>query len=76
MIITGAAYISQLLNVIYTLQELNVYGNNIGDDGMAVISESLQHNKSLTQLTVAKCGLSVKGTIVCLQILSDYNKVV
>ena len=65
MIITGAVCISQLLNVTHTLQELNLYNNDIGDDGMIAISEALQHNKSLTTLTVGQCGLSSKGTIVC-----------
>ena len=44
---------------------LNVSRNDIGDDGMAVISEALQHNKSLATLELWKCGLSVKGTVVC-----------
>ena len=65
MSITGAVYISQLLNVTHTLQELNMRDNDIGDDGMAVISEALQHNKSFTRLSVVQCGLSVKGTVVC-----------
>ena len=65
MIITGAEYISQLLNVTHTLQCLNISGNDIGDDGMAVISGALQHNKSLTGLFLSSCGLSVKGTVVC-----------
>ena len=65
MIITGAVYISQLLNITHTLQELNIGSNDISDDGMAVISEALQHNKSLTTLVVIQCGLSVKGTVVC-----------
>ena len=65
MIITGAMYISQLLNVTHTLQVLNIMDNNIGDVGMAVISETLQHNKSLTRLRIEQCGLSVKGTVVC-----------
>ena len=64
LIITGAMYISQLLNVTHTLQSLNISSNHIGDDGMAVISEALQHNKSLTTLRVELCGLSVKGTVV------------
>ena len=64
IVITGAVYISQLLNVTHTLQVLDLYNNDIGDDGMAVISEALQHNRSLTTLGVAKCGLSVKGTVV------------
>ena len=65
MIITGAVYISQLLYVTHTLQDLEMEGNDIGDEGMAVISEALQHNKSLTTLGVGQCGLSVKGTVVC-----------
>jgi len=65
MIIIGAVYISQLLNITHTLQNLSMSYNDIGDDGMAVISETLQHNKSLTALRVAQCGLSVKGTVVC-----------
>ena len=64
MIITGAVYISQLLNVTHTLQDLNTGFNYIGDEGMAVISEALQHNKSLTALRVEQCGLSVEGTVV------------
>ena len=55
VIITGSA----------TLRVLSVSGNDIGDDLMAVISEALQHNKSLTTLEVQHCGLSVKGTVVC-----------
>ena len=65
MIITGAVYISQLLNVTHTLQELFMSWNDIGDDGMKVISEALQHNKSLTTLWVKECGLSMQGTVVC-----------
>ena len=65
IVITGAVYISQLLNITHTLQELNMSSNDIGDDGMAVISEALQHNKSLTTLWVAECGLSVKGIVLC-----------
>ena len=59
-----------MLNVIITgsatLRELDVSYNDISDDGMALISEALQHNKSLTTLRVAECGLSVKGTVVCI----------
>ena len=65
IVITVAVYISQLLNVTHTLQELFMIRNDIGDDGMAVISEALQHNKSLTILGIRQCGLSVKGTVVC-----------
>ena len=63
MVIVGAKYISQLLNVTHTLQELKIGTNNIGDDGIAVISKALQHNKSFTTLWVGHCGLSAKGTV-------------
>ena len=65
MIIAGAVYISQLLNVTPTLQCLDMGNDDIGDEGMAIISEALQHNRSLTTLEVIQCGLSVKGTVVC-----------
>ena len=55
VIITGSA----------TLRELYVSYNDIGDEGMVVTSEALQHNKSLTTLGVRWCGLSMKGTVVC-----------
>ena len=41
MIIKGAVYISQLLNVTPTLQWLDINCNDIGDDGMEIISEAL-----------------------------------
>ena len=53
-VITGSA----------TLRVLDVSENDICDEGMAIISEALQHNKSLTVLKVSRCGLSVKGSIV------------
>ena len=62
MIIVGGKYISQLLNVTHTLQQLYIGRNNIGDDGIAVISEALQHNKSFTTLRIEQCGLSPKGS--------------
>ena len=61
-IITGTVYISQLLLVTPTFKELIINHNYIGDDGMAVISEVLQYNSSLTTMHVAECGLSVKGS--------------
>ena len=44
-----------------TLRVLRVGGNKIGDDGISMISEELQHNNSLTELSVANCGISAKG---------------
>ena len=54
VIITGSA----------ALRVLNVNNNDIGDDGMAIISKALLHHRSLTTLKVAGCGLSMKGSYV------------
>ena len=64
MITTGAIAISKLLLRNYTLQVLNVNLNTIGDDGISVIVEQLQHITSLTKLYVVQCGLSVKGMFI------------
>ena len=36
--------------------------NPISDDGISLIVEGLQCNKTLTELYVMECGLSAKGT--------------
>ena len=67
MIITGAIAVSKLLMGNHSLQKLNVCRNNIGDDGISVIAEQLQHITTLNTLNVTSCGLSVKGsyTVLC-----------
>ena len=67
MITTGAIAVNKILMGNCTLQVLNVSSNTIGDDGISVIVEQLQHITTLTELDVTKCGLSVKGTIVCVK---------
>ena len=47
-----------------TLRKLNVSLNHIGDNGVLVITEGLQSNKTLATLDVSQCGLSVKGTVL------------
>ena len=63
IVITGAVYISELLKVTHTLQVLSMWGNDVGDDGIAMISEALQHVRSLHRLAVSECRLSVKGIL-------------
>ncbi|XP_065901515.1 NACHT, LRR and PYD domains-containing protein 3-like isoform X2 [Dysidea avara] len=46
-----------------SLRVLDVNVNDISDDGMSLISSELQYNNILTELSVVKCGLSVKGAI-------------
>ena len=67
MITTGAIAVSKLLVGNCTLQELDVSYNDIGDDGISVIVEQLHHNTTLTELHVSECGLSVKGSVVCVR---------
>ena len=67
MITTGAIVVSKLLVENCTLQALYVSFNDIGDDGISVIVEQLQHITTLTTLDVAHCGLSVKGSVVCVR---------
>ena len=43
------------------LRVINVGVNEIGDDGITMISEELPHNNQLTELSVFQCGFSVKG---------------
>ena len=62
MITTGAIAVSKILMGNCTLQILNVSFNTIGDDGISVIIEQLQHITTLTVLYIMDCGLSVKGT--------------
>ena len=47
-----------------TLRGLNVSGNDIGDSPILVIKGWLLSNKTLTKLNVARCKLSVKGTVL------------
>ena len=46
-----------------SLRVLNVSYNNIGDDG---ISLCLQHINTVTELRVEHCGLSIKGSVYCI----------
>ena len=47
-----------------TLRELDVGYNDIGDNGISVITEWLLSNKTLTRLDISNCELSVKGTVL------------
>ena len=64
IVTTGASCLGELLKVNNSLQELYMWRNVIGDDGMSSVANGLQYNKSLTVLDVQGCGLSVKGTVV------------
>ena len=62
MITTGAISISQALMVNQTLLELDMGYNDITDDGIAAIAESLR-SSSITVLNVRRCGITFTGVI-------------
>ena len=64
IVTTGASCLGELLKVNNSLQELVMGYNKIGDDGMSSVADGLQYNKTLTNLDVERCRLSVKGTVV------------
>ncbi|XP_065888166.1 protein NLRC3-like isoform X2 [Dysidea avara] len=43
------------------LQVFNIGGNSIRDDGISVMVDGLQYNKTLTELYLHQCGISAKG---------------
>ena len=64
IVTTGASCLGELLKVNNSLQELYMWQNAIGDDGISSVADGLQYNKTLIKLNVQRCGLSVKGTVV------------
>ena len=62
IVTTGASCLGKLLKVNNSLQELIMYCNVIGDDGMSSVADGLQHNNTLTKLCVIDCEFSVKGS--------------
>ena len=57
----------------HTLKVLDCSRNDIGDNEMALILEALQYNKSLTELQVAQCSSSVKGTAININDIIKYG---
>ena len=43
------------------VQHLDIGGNPIGDDGIRLITEGIQHNNTLTKLDAYSCDFSVEG---------------
>jgi len=59
-----------------TLKKLAVNHNDIGDSGMQVLLEELQHNSVLYKLWIDHCGLSAKGSITITVSLISYIAIV
>ena len=60
MITTGAISISKMMMVNHSLQELYMFNNNIGDDGISAIAGALGNCK-INILNVQKCGITLTG---------------
>ena len=60
MITTGAISISKMMMVNHSLQELEMWDNNIGDDGISAIAVALG-NCNINELDVHECGITLTG---------------
>ena len=49
---TGASCLGELMKVNNSLRELYIGDNIIGDDGMSLVADGLQYNKTLMQLHI------------------------
>ena len=67
IVTTGASCVGELLKINNSLQELEMYLNPIGDNGMSSVADGLLWNNTLTMLDVQMCEFSVKGTVVLRQ---------
>jgi len=74
MITTGAIFISQALMVNQTLLKLYMGENNIGDNGITAIAESLS-NSSITELDVESCGITFTGVRSLAEALSTNQNI-
>ena len=62
IVTTGASCLGELLKVNNSLEEFEMWDNEIGDDGVSSVADGLQQNKSLTKLNVSDSKFSVKGS--------------
>ena len=60
MITTGAISISKMMMVNHSLQQLHMFNNNIGDDGISAIAGTLGNCK-INKLDVEECGITLTG---------------
>ena len=60
MITTGAISISKMMMVNHSLQELNIWRNSIGDDGISAITGALGNCK-ISKLSVGQCDITLTG---------------
>ena len=74
MITTGAISISKMMMVNHSLQELIMWSNNIGDDGISAIAGALGNSK-INILDVEKCGITLTGAKSLAEALSSNHTI-
>ena len=74
MITTGAISISKMMMVNHSLQELNMLGNNIGDDGISAIAGALDNCK-INKLDVRSCNITLIGATSLAAALSSNHTI-
>ena len=74
MITTGAISISKMMMVNHSLQELYMWSNNIGDDGISAIAGALANCK-INKLYVHECGITLTGATSLAAALSSNHTI-
>ena len=74
MITTGAISISKMMMVNHSLQELYMFDNNIGDDGISAIAGALGNCK-INTLDVQECGITLTGAKSLAEALSSNHTI-
>ena len=74
MITTGAIIISKMMMVNHSLHELNMWNNNIGDDGISAIAGALG-NCNIIILDVQRCGITLTGATSLAAALSSNHTI-
>ena len=74
MITTGAISISKMMMVNHSLQDLNMWNNNIGDDGISTIAGALG-NCNINMLDVDQCGITLTGATSLAAALSSNHTI-
>ena len=74
MITTGAISISKMMIVNHSLQELHMYNNNIGDNGISAIAGAL-NNCKISFLSVQRCNITLHGATSLAAALSSNHTI-
>ena len=75
MITTGAISISKMMMVNHSLQELKMYDNNIGNNGISAIIEALDNCK-INELDFQKCNITLNGATMLAAALSSSHTII